>query len=301
MWQKTFFLLVLLLLSSHAFAQESQVNQANAVGYINCPTGQQYVYLYQSLSTFEVMASPRCEDRIEILGREDTLGGYLRVRTADGKEGYVPQSHVKATAPARSRITIQEQTQPVPAGQAPLSAGPLSSPRSNFASDVPLAEFFGGYSYLNADWEGLASRSGIHGWNASGAFNVNRWLGVEADVSGHYTRNCLGAVGLNCTTLSFMGGPKITYRDGRIVAFGHGLFGVGNLSASLVGGSLSWRELAWAAGGGVEYAATELISIRLGQVDYLRTQFLQSLGGTYQNNIRVSAGVVFKLGRIITE
>jgi len=304
MLPRPLFLLALVLFSSQAFAQENQVADA---GYILCPTGQQYVYLYQSLTNFEVLASPKCGDKVEVLGRENTLGGYLRVRTADGKEGYVPQLHFTATPPASPRITIQQpqsqsQSQPqrLPAASGTASRSPASSP--SFGSDVPLAEVFGGYSYLSADAdiEGLGSRSAFHGANASAAININRWLGLEADFGGHYKRDCAGTSGLTCRQLTFMGGPRVTYREGKVSAFGHGLFGMGNLSASLPGGSSSETKLAWAAGGGFELAVSEHVSVRVGQVDYLITRYTQT-GATHQDHIRLSAGVVFKLGRIITE
>ncbi len=99
-----------------------------------------------------------------------------------------------------------------------------------------------------------------------------------------------------------MGGPRITaYRGGGLSVFGHGLVGLGALSMSLSGSPLTWSDLAWSAGGGADYAVSERISIRVGQVDYVRTQLFQSLGGTHQNNLRVSAGVVFRLGRVVTE
>lgn len=301
MLPRPLFLLVLVLFSSHAFAQESQLADA---GYIQCPTGQQYVYLYQSLANFEVLASPKCGEKVEVLARENTLGGYLRVRTADGKEGYVPQSHFTTTPPASPRITIQQQPQSqpqrLPAASGTASRLPASSP--SFGSDVPLAELFGGYSYLSADAdiEGLGSRTAFHGWNASAAVNVNRWFGLEADFGGHYKRDCAGTSGLTCKQLTFMGGPRVSYREGKVIAFGHGLFGMGNLNASLLGVGSSETKLAWAAGGGFELAISEHVSVRVGQVDYLLTRYTQT-GATQQNHIRLSAGVVFKLGRIITE
>ena len=309
MWQRPIFLLALVLLSSHAFAQESQVNQSSAAGYINCPAGQQYVYLYQSLSTFEIMASPKCEDRVEILGREDALGGFLRVRTADGKEGYVPQSYVTATAPAKPRITIQEQTPPVPAGQAPPLAGPLSSPRSNFGYDIPMAELFGGYSYLNADTNGLSTRRSAYGWSGSLAVNVNRWFAAEAAVSGHYKDNVdfsaafPGANSLNTGVFSFLGGPRVNLRPG----FVHALVGVDRLIGIQSGISGTQNSLAGALGGGVQWDLSPHWAVNT-SMDYVLTRHNfftvfgpSSLPTQSQHNVRVSAGVVFKLGRIITE
>jgi opacity protein-like surface antigen len=304
MLKRLLLLLAVGLISLPASAQDAQATPAEMyVGYVSCPVRQTSIFLYQSLKNFDVIASPKCDERVVVLGQVDTLGGYLRIRTADGKEGYVPQHLITTTAPAQPRIAAPAPPPPpVPAGQAPVLAGPLSHGPSNFGYDVPRAEFFGGYSYLNADWEGLASRSGLHGWNGSAGINVNPWLGVEGSASGNYQRNCIGASGLTCTILTFMGGPRITaYRGAGLSAFGHGLVGIGNLTMTLAGSSLTWRDLAWAVGGGADYAVNNRISVRVGQVDYVRTQLFQSLGGTHQNNIRVSAGVVIRVGKIVTE
>jgi opacity protein-like surface antigen len=294
MLRKSLFLLALMLLSSHAFAQGTETGGS---GYIRCPTGQQYVYLYQNLNNFEWLASPRCGDKVEILGHEDTLGGYLRVRTADGNEGYVPQAQITSTPPQNTRITIaEERPLPPPAGQG--TNLPIPQPRGE-ALDVPRAEIFGGYSYLSMDTGGT-TRTGFQGWHGSGTYNLFPWLGVELDASGHYKSACGGVSGLSCGQLAFMAGPRVAYRTGNIVAFGHGLLGVGNLRASSLGLAASETKLAWAGGGGVEFVWTERISLRVGQVDYLVTRYTQA-GATQQQSLRMSAGIVFRLGRVVTE
>ena len=105
MLRKTLFLLVLMLLSSAAFAQGTQTGDS---GYVRCSSGQQNVYLYQNVNNFELLARPKCGDKVEILGHDDTLGGYLRVRTADGDEGYIAQVQITSTPPQSTRIAIAE-------------------------------------------------------------------------------------------------------------------------------------------------------------------------------------------------
>jgi hypothetical protein len=48
------------------------------------------------------------------------------------------------------------------------------------AQETPKYELFGGYSLLHN--EGANG----NGWEVSGAYNFNRWIGVKADMSGHY-------------------------------------------------------------------------------------------------------------------
>jgi opacity protein-like surface antigen len=197
----------------------------------------------------------------------------------------------------------------------------LCGSTSAFGQDVPRIEIFGGYSYLNYDTSGVrnallsieipttvTSRTNTNGWEATPAYNFSKWGGVEADFSGHYKGNCEGVIGLTCSNLSFMGGPRLTYRRGRLTIFAHGLFGGDRVSlsassstifgSSIAGFSASVYEtkFALAAGGGADYALGKRLSIRIAQVDYVLTKHFGEFGISHQNNIRVSAGIVFTFG-----
>lgn len=172
--------------------------------------------------------------------------------------------------------------------------------------EVPRVEVFAGYSYLNFDLkanttptDGALNRESFNGWEASATVSLNRWFGLEGDLSGHYKGSALGASGLICNDFSFMGGPRFAYRKGNSTIFTHVLFGGDHGSGTVLypGGSFSPSDtsFAMAAGGGFDYAVRKHISIRIGQVDYFMTRhFLTPLAT--QNNIRVSAGVVFTFG-----
>jgi hypothetical protein len=306
-------LLALMLVSTCAFAQQTQTAPGpGSVGYISCPVGQNNVFLYQTVATFDVLATPKCGDRVDVLEHVDvavtskgaqTVAGYLRVRTADGQEGFVPQAQITSVPPKQSKIAIVEPPpMPVPAAQGAPLAGPLSHGQSNYAYEIPRAEIFGGYSYMSADWETLGNRSGMHGFTGSAGINVFPWLGAEGGVSEHLKSNCLGAAGLKCTILNVMGGPKVSLRPlSNITAFGHGLVGLSALTMGLSGSSLSYRNLAYGFGGGVDYALTPNLSVRIGQVDYIRSEYLKTLGGSHENNIRLSGGIVFRVGRVVEE
>ncbi len=180
---------------------------------------------------------------------------------------------------------------------------------SAFGQDVPRAEVFGGYSYLNVDTKGVTDRVNANGWEASGAFNFNRWFGAEGDLASHYNGDCAGLdaliSGASCRHFSFMGGPRFTYRLTKFTVFAHGLFGGGHLSGSTsdtgipdVTLSASETKFAMAAGGGLDYNFQNHISIRFGQVDYFLTKHFNQFGVGHQNNIRVSAGIVIRFGGI---
>jgi hypothetical protein len=68
------------------------------------------------------------------------------------------------------------------------------------------------------------------------------------------------------------------------------------MSASDLSASVSNTSFALATGGGLDYAVTNRISIRLGQADYFLTRHFNDIGAPNQNNFRVSAGIVFTFG-----
>jgi opacity protein-like surface antigen len=162
----------------------------------------------------------------------------------------------------------------------------------------PRVEVVEAYSYLNLDTTGHPkSRHGFNGWESSATYNPGRWIGLEADVSGHNQSKSGAVTGLTSKQLSFLGGPRLAYRGRRATVFMHGLFGGDHVSSGFFGLTRAETESALAAGGGLDYAVTRQFSVRVAQVDYLLTLHARGLGGVHQNNLRVSAGVVIKLGQ----
>ena len=93
---------------------------------------------------------------------------------------------------------------------------------SAFGQDVPRAEVFGGYSYLNIDTNGLSSRQSANGWEAAISGNFNNWFGVEGDVAGYYKT----IAGVSVRDYSYAGGPRCNYRQlPSVTIFGHALLG----------------------------------------------------------------------------
>ncbi len=184
-----------------------------------------------------------------------------------------------------------------------------------FAQDSPRIELFGGYSFLQANPVHTSTFTS-NGWDASLVFNANRWLGVEANVSDHYGTSPGDIEGLGptalaapipyATGLAFLFGPHLTYKNGsRLTPFVHALFGGahGKGSNELIdvpcsptiacGVTRSQTAFSMAFGGGVDWSVSRAVSIRIIQADYQRVNFT----GNPQNNIMISAGIVFTLGR----
>jgi hypothetical protein len=56
---------------------------------LKCNPQKDRIWVYDSLATFEVQAKVSCTETVEVLER---VNGYVKVRTREGVEGYVPES-----------------------------------------------------------------------------------------------------------------------------------------------------------------------------------------------------------------
>lgn len=198
-----------------------------------------------------------------------------------------------------------------------LFAGIASAQEEN-----PKVEVFGGYSYLRLGESWGSSRywtPSTNGGSASVSFNPVRWFGIVGDVGG-YTAGTGSEVccapsnfGLHGTIYSYLFGPKVAFRTSKVTLFAQTLFGGAHVTGysninpeaiirpavaphpdvSAIYRPNPENTFAAAFGGGVDWNATSHIGIRLAQVEYLLTQFADGFTGR-QNNLRVSAGVVFR-------
>lgn len=161
------------------------------------------------------------------------------------------------------------------------------------AQEPPRLEVFGGYSFLHNSTSHL---NFPWGWAAAPQFNITRAIGFKADIGGHYATP---VPGVNVNSYSLLFGPVISNRlevEGSslgYIPFLHALGGVNRISGSSIGVRSSDTAFAMMFGGGVDINATPYLSVRVGQIDYLYTQHGTA---SHHDNVRVSAGMVFKLG-----
>ncbi|MDR3750674.1 MAG: hypothetical protein P4K94_04230 [Terracidiphilus sp.] len=182
---------------------------------------------------------------------------------------------------------------------------------------TPRVELFLGYSYLRAMPELAAGNRlvWLNGGSASLAFNVNRYLGLVADV-GDYTNSQVRFQGASTSTvdvdnansavLSYLFGPRLSYRKyDRITPFAQALFGGVHaneirLSNCTVNCILLPSESAFAltAGGGLDVRVYRHFALRVIQAEYMMTRFTNYTTGAVgtQNDMRLSAGIVFRFG-----
>jgi opacity protein-like surface antigen len=120
MWRKVLITLGILCSLSSAKAK------ADDVAYAYCPLGEGYVFLYDTATGFQVLANLKCGEKVTVVDARDNA--RARVRTADGKEGYVLKSSVIATLPGRQRQPAAP-TAPPNASAEQLQPRPQSQPQ----------------------------------------------------------------------------------------------------------------------------------------------------------------------------
>jgi opacity protein-like surface antigen len=186
--------------------------------------------------------------------------------------------------------------------------------------EISKGEFFSGYSIIRTDVGGsgdpdiddaLNEGRNFQGFNVSGVYNFSKYVGLKADVSGHYKNFGATIPGftnqpkINASLYNVLGGVQIknNSKERRVKPFVHALFGVGIVKAKLnnafcqeaLGTNCpaefrdSETAFSMAFGGGLDVRASKRVSFRLFQVDY---NPLRKNGET-ANNVRFSFGIVF--------
>jgi hypothetical protein len=126
-----------------------------------------------------------------------------------------------------------------------------------------------------------------------------RGLGAVAEVAGTHAGNInASGVGLDLVTAVF--GPRYTWtaKSQKYAVFGQAFageaFGFNSVFPAVTGATVSSYSLAVEAGGGLNIALSPRIALRAIEADWLRTQ-LPNATTNVQNNLRLSAGVVFRI------
>jgi opacity protein-like surface antigen len=170
------------------------------------------------------------------------------------------------------------------------------------SAQVPTSgNIFVGYSFYSASPSTLdlasVGRPNMNGWDASLEGKVLPWVGIVADLSGHYgQQNYVVATPVGVPVAStvtghetdVMFGPRLSIPIGKFRPFGEAMFGVGHVNTGQ-GISTSDTSVATALGGGLDYKIIRILAVRV-EADYVQTRFFS----TTQNNFRLSTGIVFR-------
>ncbi len=164
------------------------------------------------------------------------------------------------------------------------------------AQEVPVAEYFGGYSYSSVRPDFLAERGNANGFHADVVLNT-RLLGlVLADVSAHYGKSA----GTNLRMTTFMVGPRFARRGKNVTWFVQSLYGFSYITSDgeVFGPDIGRYDSSFAfapASAGIDLRLSDKFAIRAFQFDAVFTNFGRG-GGQFQP--RVSTGVVLRLGEV---
>jgi hypothetical protein len=192
-----------------------------------------------------------------------------------------------------------------------LFALPFAVPFATAQQPAPKVEIFGGYSalYPNATANGLLPGALLPiasclCWNPRGAgasitYDFNRWIGITADMSGHWGDGATTTAGRlgHYSAYNVSAGPKFTYRTRHFAPFAEVLVGGDRLAPELFHADDAFGFL---AGGGIDIPIGRHISLRPAQADFDFSN--HSFGpqplvpATDVRGLRVQAGVVFLFG-----
>lgn len=162
---------------------------------------------------------------------------------------------------------------------------------------TPTFEVSAGYSYArynaNPRIPGVPTSENVNGNGVSGQFAFNPYsrIGLVAEVAGY----AISRQGFTTThEVSYLFGPRINLRRGRITPFVQTLFGRQWAEDGITLGSVS--AYAMTVGGGVDVAISTHVAIRPAQAEYFLTKFNDG-NNNQQNNFRFGAGIVFRFAQ----
>ena len=190
----------------------------------------------------------------------------------------------------RAIVVLSLLTLPAVAAAAQPRVKPKSGGRSTSTTPTRQGpDVFGGFSYTHA------GQANLEGWHLSGAVPFGgRLFGgslrLAADLSGHY--GSFG--GADLTQLTFLAGPRLSWKGHRLSPFAQVLAGGARTRTSITTPQvLSASTTSWggAFGAGADYRLNQRWAARA-QADLL----LLHGQGVWDTNPRLSLGAVYRFG-----
>jgi len=171
------------------------------------------------------------------------------------------------------------------------------------ATVQPKNEIFAGYSWLHPN--GYVEWGKVQDIVAGGEVSFTHYLpnvrnlgiiidGSYHDNSGGHSIPVTGQVGSQVGIL--MGGLQYKFHNNQFAPFGHILVGADHIVPQL--SKSEWKP-AFGVGGGVDLGLSKAFAIRLGQIDYIYTNYTPRYFSGHKdqwNMIRLSAGIEYNLG-----
>ncbi len=176
---------------------------------------------------------------------------------------------------------------------------------SAFAQEAstPVVETGLNYTFTRINPGGSLPSYSANGGSAYLEYNLNRVVGLVADLGANNIGSVSG-IPLDNTTFTYLFGPRFNWRLARFTPYVQTLVGGARFSNAYDPGSSSpllgvtENSFAAAIGGGVDFRLTDHIALKPLQVEYFMTQLPSTVVNVnqVQNNLRYSAGIVFRFG-----
>jgi opacity protein-like surface antigen len=179
------------------------------------------------------------------------------------------------------------------------------------AQEAPDWEIFAGYSFTRISTGGgditlldgtkIPLQQNFNGFETSVGENVNGWLGGIADIGAGWENPTIEGVRFNPSIYPFLFGPQFMWRKfDKFTLFARPMLGGAHARLTYAsGGKPVYSQTAWAYsfGGGADVQLSDSIAVRVDS-DYIRSHFAETLGRDFQDNFRVSIGLVFYIGSV---
>jgi hypothetical protein len=163
----------------------------------------------------------------------------------------------------------------------------LLFPAGLYAQRIPPTDIYAGFSDFRL--KDCCQHVSLWGWQAGASTYINGKLAATADFATQY--KTIGSY--TYKQYQFLFGPQINIvRSEGFTGFGHVLFGAMHYDCGGSPACLSHTGAMVGLGGGIDIHASSRLALRLPQIDWLPT----AEGAWHDDNIRISLGVVFKMG-----
>jgi outer membrane immunogenic protein len=167
-------------------------------------------------------------------------------------------------------------------------------------------EVAAGYTFVDANAPpGQCGCFTMNGLSGQFAARLGHGFSLVGDLGADHQGN-VDSSGQSLWLVNYLFGPRISYRKSkRVTPFAQFLLGGAHATGSLYGTAATSSSaatsgsaggFAFSTGGGLDYNLTKHFAIRLFQLEYFNTRLPNSVNG-FQNNLRLTAGVVFRFGK----
>jgi opacity protein-like surface antigen len=153
----------------------------------------------------------------------------------------------------------------------------LSASASAQEESTPRYEIGMNYSWLHVNSANYDHQRTGNGGSGYFVYNLTPMVGLVGDFGGYANTR----TGINDKALTYLFGPRFTWRHSRWNPYVQFLFGGAYAWSGPNDNSNTQNAFAMASGGGLDYVLTKHIAIKPIQVEYVMTQFdSANLGGS---------------------